>query len=348
MSPNSNCFTQALLNWYDFHGRKTLPWKSPVCPYRIWVSEIMLQQTQVATVIDYYERFMHAFPTISALANASQDSVLALWAGLGYYSRARNLHQTAKIIQFEYAGAFPSDYKTLVTLPGIGPSTAAAVVAQAFNKRATILDGNVKRVLARYFCVNGPIDDKTTVKALWEHAERLTPHQRVADYTQAIMDLGALICTSKTPQCTICPVNQFCQALQTGRQACFPMPKKKKARPTRKSLFIGLRYQDHILLHKRPTQGIWGGLFCLPQFNNQAEVHLWDKNQQLQLPNLPFDKQGPFRHSFTHYHLDYYIFFFDLQHKPSMSKTNQMTWVAHDKLHTIGLPAPIKKALLLA
>lgn len=233
MSTNSlnQLFSQLLLDWYDLHGRKDLPWQLPRSPYRVWVSEIMLQQTQVQTVIPYFNRFIEHFPDIFLLANAEEDEVLSLWSGLGYYSRARNLHNTAKIISDQYNGVFPEDLNILVQLPGIGPSTAAAILSQAFNKPAAILDGNVKRVLSRFFLIEGWPEQAQVKKKLWGLASSCMPNERCADYTQAIMDLGATCCTNKNPQCLRCPVKNHCLAFHNKKQHLYPTKKNKETAP---------------------------------------------------------------------------------------------------------------------
>lgn len=220
-------FSKPLLLWFTLHGRKNLPWQHPRTPYRVWISEIMLQQTQVQTVIPYFERFMQRFPNISDLALAHEDDVLSLWSGLGYYSRARNLHQTAKIILQHHQGIFPNDYTLLNELPGIGPSTAAAILSQAFNKPAAILDGNVKRVLTRFFRIQGHPEQTQVKKTLWELADSCMPQENCADYTQAIMDLGATCCTTKNPHCPNCPLQKNCLAFKHQEQYLYPTKKLK-------------------------------------------------------------------------------------------------------------------------
>lgn len=344
MSSTNAWFRQRILSWYKNFGRSDLPWKNPVCAYRIWVSEIMLQQTQVTTVIDYFNRFMARFPSIEALATAEEDEVFSLWAGLGYYARARNLHKTAKMIHEQYQGTFPEDIDSLMRLPGIGPSTAAAIMAQAFDKQATILDGNVKRFLSRFFCVAGPIDDRNTLDSLWQHAQRLTPQKHVADYTQAIMDIGATVCTKSNPSCSDCPVQNKCLANLHSEQHKYPEPKRKKHRPTKKSIFLGLRHQDDLLLEKRPAKGIWGGLYSLLAFESQAKLKDWCENHGVSLTNE--QTLGPLKHTFTHFHLEYKVTFLRVSTKPNLSNATPLHWMSQKSLTKIGLPAPIKKVLL--
>src|SRR5579872_382769 len=256
-------FQKKILTWFDQHGRKTLPWQIDKTPYRVWVSEVMLQQTQVNTVIPYFERFMQRFPTIETLANATEDEILHLWTGLGYYSRARNLHRSAK----KMAGKiFPATLDDLQTLPGIGRSTAGAILAIAFQKKAAILDGNVKRVLTRFCGITEGLSEKFTLEKLWKTAESLTPEKRIADYTQAMMDLGATICIRGKPHCEICPLEKKCIAHKLGIEKNLPIAKLKKTLPVKQATFFILQHQQEFFLQKRPPVGIWGGLWSLPEF----------------------------------------------------------------------------------
>mgnify|MGYP003626047039 CR=1 FL=1 len=340
--PSPRWFRQRILSWYDQHGRQDLPWKTPITPYGVWVSEIMLQQTQVSTVIDYYQKFMRRFPDVSKLARAKQDTVLSYWAGLGYYARARNLHSTAKIIHQEYNAQFPQSLAELMALPGIGRSTAGAILAQAFDKKATILDGNVKRVLARVLCLDAPKNDKQHIDDLWAWSERWTPTKRVADYTQAMMDLGATLCTRSRPRCPDCPVIQKCAAKQNHREHEIPRRSKKSARPTKQITFLGVICQNKILLQKRPNTGIWGGLYSLPEYTDDKTIEQWLGDNFN--PDALLTKTQVKRHSFTHYHLDYQTYFVCCNHEPEI-KENE-SWFSLDKLGKVGLPAPIKKELL--
>ncbi|MFT6316800.1 MAG: A/G-specific adenine glycosylase [Candidatus Azotimanducaceae bacterium] len=295
-------FSERLLTWFDQHGRKHLPWQHDINHYRVWVSEIMLQQTQVATVIGYYERFMARFPDINALAAASQDEVLHLWTGLGYYARARNLHKTAQQLHQHNNSQFPDDLDGLIDLPGIGRSTAGAIMCIAGGGRAPILDGNVKRVLARCFGISGWPAETQVANQLWTLAGQLTPHDRVADYTQAIMDLGATLCTRSRPQCDICPFATECIAATTARTSEFPGKKPKKVMPIRTTCMLLIENpRGEFLLEKRPSQGLWGGLWGFPEIAPaQLEQHLTDQRlQRQQAPHLP-----EFRHTFSHFHLD--------------------------------------------
>ena len=262
-------FSERLLAWFDEHGRKTLPWQQDRTPYRVWVSEIMLQQTQVATVIPYYERFMARFPKVADLAQAPIDDVLSLWTGLGYYARARNLHKTACIVAEEYDGKFPDSVEGLESLPGIGRSTAGAILTLGHGRWAPILDGNVKRVLARYHAIEGWPGRSDVLAALWRASEAVTPRHRTADYTQGIMDLGATLCTKSKPECLFCPMTEDCQARISGTQATYPGKKPKKKIPTRDTHFIiCVDSQGQVLLERRPPSGIWGGLWSFPEASN--------------------------------------------------------------------------------
>jgi len=254
-----------LLAWFDTHGRHDLPWQHPRTPYRVWISEIMLQQTQVSTVVPYFERFLQRFPDVHSLAAAAQDDVLALWSGLGYYARARNLHRAAQHIVERHDGKFPTTLEAWLALPGIGRSTAGAILAQAFEQRQPILDGNVRRVLARYHAIDGWPGDRAVQDQLWKRAEAATPHRRIADYTQAIMDLGATVCT-RTPRCNQCPLSTGCGAHRLGRTADFPGRRPRKTLPVRLTAMLVLRDENgRILLVRRPPTGIWGGLWSLPE-----------------------------------------------------------------------------------
>lgn len=298
-----DAFSARLLRWYDRYGRKTLPWKRSRDPYRIWVSEIMLQQTQVTTVIPYFARFIARFSDAKALARARPDSVLHLWSGLGYYARARNLHKAANRIVADHGGKFPRDIEIVRTLPGIGRSTAGAILALAFGQRRPILDGNVKRVLARYHAIAEPPSRRETEEKLWRLAERHTPRARVADYTQAIMDLGATLCTRANPDCGRCPVRTDCRAYKLGAPQDYPARAGRKALPARKTKMLLVRDgRGRVLLVKRPPAGLWGGLWGLPECA-RGDVRGWcRKNLGL---DIRAQKPWPaFRHSFSHFHLD--------------------------------------------
>src|SRR5580698_7886443 len=295
-----------LIEWHEQRGRHDLPWQLDRTPYRVWVSEVMLQQTQVVTVIPYYERFMARFPTVRALADAPEDEVLHLWTGLGYYARARNLLQCAKVLVERHGGEFPAEIDAVTALPGIGRSTAGAILALARGERHPILDGNAKRVLARVFGIDGNPSSASVLKALWATAEACTPEQRAAAYTQAIMDLGATLCTRSRPACTVCPMNAFCVAAREGRQAELPGKKQRRERKAREATLLiaetvsgGSRA---VLLEKRPAPGIWGGLWSPPQFENEGEALAWCRRE---LGEVDGESEAlePIDHAFTHFDL---------------------------------------------
>ncbi|WP_448566860.1 A/G-specific adenine glycosylase [Thalassotalea ganghwensis] len=295
-------FSQKVLAWYHQHGRKTLPWQQDKTPYRVWISEIMLQQTQVTTVIPFYQRFMESFPTIIDLANADEDTVLHHWTGLGYYARARNLHKAAKIIATEYQGEFPEDIEQVMALPGIGRSTAGAILSLSLNKPYPILDGNVKRVLARCYMVDGHNGQSKYEKALWPITECLTPNDDVAPYNQAMMDLGAMICTRSKPKCSVCPLQDSCLAHKFNEQNNYPQKKPKKSTPVKSATLLVIKSADQLLMFKRPPTGIWGGLFSFIEVDSEQDYH--DKINQLGLVINNEKSLTPFRHTFSHFHFD--------------------------------------------
>ena len=337
-------FSERLLTWFDEHGRKDLPWQQVKDAYRIWVSEIMLQQTQVQTVIPYFERFMENFPDVVSLANAAQDEVLQHWSGLGYYARARNLHRAAQIIRDEHGGKFPEVHDAVTELPGIGRSTAGAILSLAFDQRHAILDGNVKRVLARHEAVDGWPGTSSVAKRLWEIAEQQTPNDRTAAYTQAIMDLGATLCTRSRPACDRCPVATDCTALQKVTVTSFPGKKPKKEKPQRSTIMVIAWHDGHVYLERRPEAGIWGGLWSLPEIDGVA-VEDWCA-EKLASEASSTDAWETLRHSFSHYDLD--IQPIVVRVGPPLSKvadSGGATWYRlGDKLPG-GVAAPVNKLL---
>jgi len=343
----SEHFSSRLLQWYGQHGRKTLPWKMDSDPYRIWVSEIMLQQTQVATVIPYFERFMQRFPTVQAVASAPQDDVLGLWAGLGYYARGRNLHKAACVIVDQHGGVFPTCIEDVAALPGIGPSTAGAILSLAFDQRHAILDGNVKRVLARVFSIEGYTGSSQNMKLLWQRAEQLTPQQQAGDYTQAIMDLGAMVCVRSRPLCPACPVQTMCRANREATTNLYPMPKPKKQRPFRSRFFILAQDEtQRIALVKRPSHGIWGGLWCVPEFEDRKELENWCNTVGLVVSSTGRELQS-FVHKFSHYDLQINPLLVSVENvsKGRIAETDELHFYTYRQLREIGLPAPISKLL---
>lgn len=341
-------FSQQVLDWYDLHGRKHLPWQQDITPYRVWVSEIMLQQTQVTTVIDYFERFMQRFPDVYDLAAAEQDEVLHLWTGLGYYARGRNLHACAKKIVANYNGKFPNTITELSALPGIGRSTAAAIMSISMGISAPILDGNVKRVLTRYFAVSGWPGSTTIEKKLWAYAEELQPKHSSRQYTQAMMDLGATVCTRSKPNCISCPLNNECLGLKTGEPTQFPNSKPKKAKPEKSTTLLMIRQPNgSYLLEKRPSKGIWGGLWSFPEAESvNAAIQLL--SELLPGSNVEQQTLESFRHTFSHYHLQIQPLMLSLTHTPlNCAETDKQNLCWYNPQHPVelGLAAPVKKLL---
>lgn len=341
-------FPQQILTWFDQNGRKHLPWQQNKTPYRVWVSEIMLQQTQVATVIPYFARFMERFADLPALAAAPEDEILHLWAGLGYYSRARNLHRAAKMVMAEFNGVFPNTLDELITLPGIGRSTAGAILSIAFNQPTPILDGNVKRVLARFRGVREPVNDKAIEKMMWELATQYTPLERVADYTQAIMDLGATLCTRSKPDCTRCPFVKSCVAYAENIVRELPAKKATKKTPVRSATFLLAQHQGKILLYRRPAIGIWGGLWSLPEFSGEPDKKSLRQfcQRELGVAASEFEALDSFRHTFSHYHLDIHPVLMKLEKLPAkVMEANQQIWYNPRKPSAVGLPKPVQLLL---
>ena len=334
-------FADRLIAWQHQHGRHDLPWQNTRDPYRIWVSEIMLQQTQVATVIPYYQRFMARFPDIASLAAAHEDTVLAYWSGLGYYSRARNLHAAAQRIVERHQSVFPQTLDALLALPGIGPSTAAAIGAFAFGAQGAILDGNVKRVLARCFGIEGFPGDKTVETRLWALAQSLLPHTDIARYTQALMDLGATLCTRAKPRCTACPVNAVCIAWREGRVAQLPTRKTKSALPERETVMLILRYGLEVLLEKRPAKGIWGGMWSFPEVARETVLDDY-LHQRFGTRALRVTSIAPFTHTFTHFRLTIATLLVDVA-KPLPSPGTM--WLGLDEARAAALPTPVRRLL---
>ena len=331
-------FAKDLLAWFQEHGRKGLPWQSsPPDIYHVWLSEVMLQQTQVTTVVDYFNKFVVSFPTVVALANADEEEVLASWAGLGYYSRARNLHKSAKIILSEYRGNFPTSYSELISLPGIGESTAGAILSLACNQSRPILDGNVKRVLSRFHRVAGDYSDSNVLKEFWRLAKYHTPAKQNANYAQAIMDLGATICLPRKPLCPSCPVSSHCKANLCNDQASFPQKKPRTIRPEKSLAFLAYHNdKGAIYLVKRPNKGVWGGLWSFEECEDtEAAITAAIKEPNLEasiVSSLP-----KFKHSFTHYHLWIHPIIIN---SPGLEKD----YYNINKL-ALGVPTPVKKII---
>ena len=346
-------FSATLIEWQQQHGRHQLPWQQTRDAYRIWLSEIMLQQTQVATVIPYYQRFLQRFPTIFSLAEAPVDDVMAHWSGLGYYTRARNLHRCAQRIVADYGGQFPADVELLSDLPGIGPSTAAAITAFAYGTRAAILDGNVKRVFCRVFGVEGFPGSSSVEKQLWELAIALLPEQSIEAYTQGLMDLGATLCTRSRPRCHECPFASRCIAHNTQRVNQLPMRKPKKAVPEKFTVMLVIEHDQHILLEQRPPSGIWGGLLSLPEVNRlmtAGEKPLTKEALHAELAEFgeveAISVMPEFTHAFSHYKLTAAPLRVKMKRVFMMAAQANYQWLPVAKLKQAALPAPIKKLLV--
>ncbi|MFS1523233.1 A/G-specific adenine glycosylase [Microbulbifer sp. 2304DJ12-6] len=337
-------FQNAILKWFHKHGRKDLPWQQGITPYRVWVSEIMLQQTQVSAVVPYFARFMNSFPTLEALAHAPLEQVLAHWSGLGYYARARNLHKCAQTVMDQYDGEFPRSLEALTGLSGIGRSTAGAIASISMGLKAPILDGNVKRVLARCHAVEGWPGRTAVANKLWQLAETYTPDTQGNLYTQAIMDLGATLCTRSKPSCRDCPLKKCCQAHAQGNPQEYPHKKPHQQKPTRSATMLLLEYAGEIYLEQRPTKGIWGGLWCPPQSDSTQS---WLKQRRWRAGKI--QPLPPLRHTFTHFHLDISPVWVQLARAPAQVAKCGAGWYKLRSLNRpraaqeVGLPAPIVK-----
>ncbi|TGZ98161.1 A/G-specific adenine glycosylase [Rodentibacter pneumotropicus] len=358
-SPNAP-FAQSVLRWYEKFGRKHLPWQQNKTLYGVWLSEVMLQQTQVATVIPYFERFIKTFPNVTALANASQDEVLHLWTGLGYYARARNLHKAAQKIRDEFNGDFPIDFDQVWALPGVGRSTAGAILSSVLDQPYPILDGNVKRVLSRYFAVNGWPGEKKVENHLWYLTEQVTPTEHVADFNQAMMDIGAMLCTRTKPKCELCPLKKDCLAYKNESWAQFPAKKPKKTLPEKETYFLILSKNGKVWLEQRENSGLWGGLFCFPQFESQEDLQACLISEGISY----YQAWSSFRHTFSHFHLDIHPIYAEVgniradqenrdwrkvmekpkEYKPNLSSAVKY-WYDPKNPQQIGLAQPVKNLL---
>ncbi|WP_242108530.1 A/G-specific adenine glycosylase [Luteimonas aquatica] len=345
-TPAIDAFSDRLLAWFDVCGRHDLPWQHPRAPYRVWLSEIMLQQTQVRVVVPYFERFVAALPDVAALAAADLDTVLALWSGLGYYARARNLHAAARLCAQRHGGELPRDYDALLALPGIGRSTAGAILAQAWGDRHAILDGNVKRVLCRYHGIAGWPGQPAVEKRLWTLAEAHLPHARLPDYTQAQMDFGATLCTRADPACVLCPLQEDCVALREARVAELPTPKPGKPLPEREAYVLLLRdADDRVLLQRRPPTGVWASLWSLPQSEGQEDARAWfeahldddyDRGEALDAID----------HGFTHYRLRLQpLRWHRVAARARVRDNDDLRWATRADLAALGIPAPVRTLL---
>ena len=345
-------FAARLLGWFDRCGRHDLPWQHPRTPYRVWLSEVMLQQTQVRTVIPYFQRFVDALPDLPALAAAPTDAVLALWSGLGYYSRARNLHAAARLCLERHGGSLPRDVHALAALPGIGASTAAAIAAQAWNDRHAILDGNVKRVLARYHGVEGWPGLPAVERVLWAHArvhvaDPALPDDRLADYTQAQMDLGATVCTRARPACAICPLQAGCVARIQGRTDELPTPRPARTIPRREALALVVRDVDgRLLLQRRPASGVWASLWSLPQFDSADDREAWLTSRvRSSVAQAPI---APIEHTFSHFHLTLHLLALVAAPAARVADAQgdgELAWVDAADIGALGIPAPVRRLI---
>jgi len=349
-------FSADLIGWQKQHGRHALPWQNTRDAYRIWLSEIMLQQTQVSAVLGYYARFLERFPTLQDLAAAPVEDVMAQWSGLGYYTRARNLHKCAQRVVAEYGGVFPSDPALLAELPGIGRSTAAAIAAFSAGARAAIMDGNVKRVFARVFGIDTYPGERKTEEAMWRRAEALLPHEGIESYTQGLMDMGATLCTRSSPDCARCPMQPRCVAFATQRTSVLPVRKPKKATPEKQALMLLVAHEGQVLLEQRPASGIWGGLLSLPEVGGHAPA---DEDEPLAIDDAAVgqavqqfgmmesqERLLPVTHVFTHYKLHITPLLITLARRSTLAADARYVWLDTTRIAEAALPAPVKKLLL--
>ncbi len=339
-------FSSALIQWGRKHGRTGLPWQIDPTPYRVWVSEIMLQQTQVATVIPYYERFMVRFPSVQALAQSEPDEVMHHWSGLGYYARGRNLHKAAKAIVEQFDGCFPTSYQEILALPGIGRSTAGAVLSLAMGQRYPILDGNVKRVFARFFAVDGWPGHLPVQKRLWQLVEDCLPEHEVGLYHQSLMDLGATLCSRRQPTCAQCPLEAGCRAAAEGVPDRYPTSKPKKDKPVKQAVMLLLHNgQGQLLLEARPASGVWGGLWAFPEFQSVAAAEQWAnaKIGRIELPSRPWSRQ---RYTFSHYHFDVQPLEVNCEDPMDcVMDGDRFVWYNTQSPASLGLAAPVKQMI---
>ena len=343
-TPADDSFSRRLIDWQRRHGRHDLPWQNTRDAYRIWLSEIMLQQTQVSTVIPYYERFLDRFPGIAELAAAPLESVLELWSGLGYYARARNLHRCAQALLADHGGAFPQAPERIAELPGIGRSTAAAIAVFAFGARAAILDGNVKRVLARCFGIDGFPGSAATEKVLWQLAESLLPSTAIEAYTQGLMDLGATLCARSNYACSICPMQEICVARREGWQGELPAARPRKALPEREASLLLLTDGEHVLLERRPPTGIWGGLLSLPE-GDTATADEFARRHGLRL--LATQPMAKLKHTFTHFRLNIQAVCCRVERASGVAGEPGWEWLDLASIESAALPTPIRHLLVM-
>ncbi|TNH43524.1 A/G-specific adenine glycosylase [Photorhabdus luminescens] len=336
-------FSTVVLDWYHRYGRKTLPWQLEKTSYHVWLSEVMLQQTQVATVIPYFQRFISRFPDVTSLAAAPLDEVLHLWTGLGYYARARNLHKAAQHIVEQHQGKFPTTFEDVVALPGVGRSTAGAILSLSQGKHFPILDGNVKRVLARCYAVEGWPGKKEVESSLWQISTNVTPAQEVEYFNQAMMDLGAMVCTRSKPKCEICPLNQGCIAYANHSWTKYPGKKPKQSIPEKTAYFLLMQNHNSVWLEQRPPTGIWGGLFAFPQFESMDLLNGW--LEQSGISHSKHEQLTAFRHTFSHFHLDIVPIKINILSFTTCMDENTGLWYNLQQPATVGLAAPVEYLL---
>jgi A/G-specific adenine glycosylase len=340
----TSSFAANVIAWQKRYGRHDLPWQGTRDPYVIWLSEVMLQQTQVVTVIPYYRRFIERFPDVAALAAANEDDVLARWSGLGYYSRARNLHRAAQFVMRDHGGRFPSDFGAIRALPGIGRSTAAAICAFAFGERRAILDGNVKRVIARYFAIHGYPGDKLVEAQLWRRTERLVPETDIVAYTQGLMDLGAGVCTRFEPQCANCPLRRGCIARKRGLTDKLPAPRPRRVVPHRETTMLVLQHAGEVLLEKRPAAGVWGGLWCFPEMPDGGAV---DEACRVRFGAHvgSVDSLPAVEHGFTHFSLTIRLRRVHVARLEPQAGEPGTIWLLVEDARSAAIPAPVRRIL---
>lgn len=338
-------FAAKVITWQKQHGRHDLPWQNTTDPYAIWISEIMLQQTQVTAVIGYYANFMQRFPTISALADASQEQVLQSWSGLGYYSRARNLHASAQTIVDEFDSVFPLAFDDILSLPGIGRSTAAAISTFALDNPQPILDGNVKRVFARHYLIEGWTGTPAIANNMWRIAEQENPTESAIAYTQGLMDLGATICTRSKPKCNDCPLMKSCKAYANNKTHCLPTPKPKKVIPQKETTMLVIRIGNEVLLEKRPQKGIWAGLWSLPEIS-MAEIAREVAQEKFGFTVEPDEPLAIINHAFTHYKLAITPQPLQVTSTPNQSQFSGHIWLTIEDAVGAAIPTPVRNILL--
>ena len=338
-------FSTRLIKWHKKSGRKNLPWQLNRNPYKVWISEIMLQQTQVKTAIPYFIKFMERFPDIETLSKSSDDEVLSYWSGLGYYARARNILKTSKILNKEHSSLMPDSLEELMALPGIGKSTAGAILCLGFEKKAAILDGNVKRVLSRYVRLKGDIKKNSTLKDLWKISEELLPKKEYSTYTQSIMDLGATICHRKDPSCGVCPVKNKCSAREHEETNLFPNKGLIKTKPTKEVFWLLPKdSQGNIYLEKRQNKGLWGGLWTFIEAKDKKSLRK-EYSKRFKDKEFSFEELSKIEHHFSHYKLKASVFTTHLEKFNKSGFKEQSMWIGGDQVQSIGIPAPVKKII---